>query len=44
MAVELYPNLNNDFLDPLVQPGPGSHMAAPCRVGYLAGCLRGEPP
>lgn len=44
MAVELNRDLNNDVFDPAIQPGCNSHMAAPCRVDYPAGCLPDEPP
>lgn len=40
--VELYPEFYNDVFGPLMQPGSSSHMAAPCRVGYLCNSLLGE--
>ena len=39
-----YPEFYNDVFGPIMQPGSSSHTAAPCRLGYLAHCLLGEPP
>ena len=44
MTVEFYPNIFNDVLGPIMQPGSSSHTAGPCRLGYLANCLLGERP
>lgn len=44
MSTELYPEFFNDVFGPVMQPGSSSHTAAPCRLGYLAGDLLGEPP
>lgn len=44
MSVELYPDFFNDVFGPIMQPGSSSHTAAPCRLGYLANGLLGEPP
>ena len=43
MAVAPYPEFFNDVFGPVMQPGSSSHTAGPCRLGYLAGCLLGEP-
>ncbi len=43
MAVQPYPEFYNDVFGPVMQPGSSSHTAGPCRLGYLAGCLLGEP-
>lgn len=43
MTVELYPDFFNDVFGPIMQPGSSSHTAAPCRLGYLARNLLGEP-
>ena len=43
MPVAAYPELFNDVFGPVMQPGSSSHMAGPCRLGYLAGHLLGEP-
>lgn len=40
--IELYPEFYNDVFGPLMQPGSSSHMAAPCRIGYLCNSLLGE--
>lgn len=40
--VELYPEFYNDVFGPLMQPGSSSHMAAPCRAGFLCNSLLGE--
>ena len=42
--VPLYPEFFNDVFGPVMQPGSSSHMAGPCRLGYLTACLLGEPP
>ncbi|MBQ3063077.1 MAG: L-serine ammonia-lyase, iron-sulfur-dependent, subunit alpha [Clostridia bacterium] len=39
---ELYPEFYNDVFGPIMQPGSSSHMAAPCRAGYLCNSLLGE--
>jgi L-serine dehydratase len=39
-----YPEFFNNVFGPIMQPGSSSHTAAPCRLGYLAHCLLGEPP
>ena len=44
MTVAPYPEFFNDVFGPVMQPGSSSHFAGPCRLGYLAGCLLGEPP
>jgi L-serine dehydratase len=43
VTVAPYPDLFNDVFGPVMQPGSSSHTAGPCRIGYLAGCLLGEP-
>ena len=43
MTVTPYPEFFNDVFGPVMQPGSSSHTAGPCRLGYLAGCLLGEP-
>ena len=43
MTVAPYPEFFNDVFGPVMQPGSSSHTAGPCRLGYLAGCLLGEP-
>jgi L-serine dehydratase len=43
MMVAPYPEFFNDVFGPVMQPGSSSHTAGPCRLGYLAGCLLGEP-
>ncbi len=43
MTIALYPEFFNDVFGPIMQPGSSSHTAAPCRLGYLANCLLGEP-
>jgi L-serine dehydratase len=43
VAVAPYPEFFNDVFGPVMQPGSSSHTAGPCRLGYLAGCLLGEP-
>ena len=43
MTVAQYPEFFNDVFGPVMQPGSSSHTAGPCRLGYLAGCLLGEP-
>ncbi|MCR4805678.1 MAG: L-serine ammonia-lyase, iron-sulfur-dependent, subunit alpha [Clostridia bacterium] len=40
--VQLYPEFYNDTFGPIMQPGSSSHMAAPCRMGYLCNSLLGE--
>lgn len=40
--IQLYPEFYNDVFGPLMQPGSSSHMAAPCRAGYLCNSLLGE--
>lgn len=40
--IELYPEYFNDVFGPISQPGSSSHMAGPCRAGYLAHSLLGE--
>lgn len=40
--IELYPEFYNDVFGPIMQPGSSSHMAAPCRAGYLCNSLLGE--
>ncbi len=42
--IETYPDLFNDVLGPIMQPGSSSHMAAPCRIGLLARSFLGESP
>jgi L-serine dehydratase len=44
VSVLSYPEFFNDVFGPVMQPGSSSHTAAPCRLGYLARCLLGEPP
>ena len=44
MTVAVYPEFFNDVFGPVMQPGSSSHFAGPCRLGYLAGALLGEPP
>lgn len=39
-----YPEFFNDVFGPIMQPGSSSHTAGPCRIGYLARSLLGEPP
>lgn len=39
----LYPEFFNDVFGPVMQPGSSSHTAGPCRLGYLAQSLLGEP-
>jgi len=41
--MNLYPELFNDVFGPIMQPGSSSHTAGPCRIGYLANSLLGEP-
>jgi L-serine dehydratase len=43
MTVAPYPEFFNDVFGPVMQPGSSSHTAGPCRLGFLAGCLLGEP-
>lgn len=43
MTVAPYPEFFNDVFGPVMQPGSSSHTAGPCRLGYLAGHLLGEP-
>jgi L-serine dehydratase len=43
VTVTPYPEFFNDVFGPVMQPGSSSHTAGPCRLGYLAGCLLGEP-
>ncbi len=43
MTVAPYPEFFNDVFGPVMQPGSSSHTAGPCRLGYLAGRLLGEP-
>lgn len=40
--IELYPEFYNDVFGPIMQPGSSSHMAAPCRAGYLCNSLLNE--
>lgn len=40
--IELYPEFYNDVFGPIMQPGSSSHMAAPCRAGYLCHSILGE--
>ena len=40
--VNLYPEFYNDVFGPIMQPGSSSHMAGPCRIGYLCNSLLGE--
>lgn len=40
--MKLYPEFYNDVFGPLMQPGSSSHMAAPCRAGYLCNSLLNE--
>lgn len=40
--VALYPDFYNDVFGPIMQPGSSSHMAAPCRMGYMCNSLLGE--
>ena len=42
-GVPPYPEFFNDVFGPVMQPGSSSHTAGPCRLGYLAGSLLGEP-
>jgi L-serine dehydratase len=44
MSIPIYPEFFNDVFGPIMQPGSSSHTAAPCRLGYLARSLLGEPP
>ena len=39
--IKLYPEFYNDVFGPIMQPGSSSHMAAPCRAGYLCNSLLG---
>ena len=39
--IKLYPEFFNDVFGPIMQPGSSSHMAAPCRAGYLCNSLLG---
>ena len=39
---DLYPEFFNDVFGPITQPGSSSHMAGPCRAGFLANSLLGE--
>jgi L-serine dehydratase len=43
VIVAPYPEFFNDVFGPVMQPGSSSHTAGPCRLGYLAHCLLGEP-
>jgi L-serine dehydratase len=43
MSISSYPEFYNDVFGPIMQPGSSSHTAAPCRLGYLASSLLGEP-
>ena len=43
MAAEPYPEFFNDVFGPVMQPGSSSHTAGPCRMGFLAADLLGEP-
>jgi len=43
VTVAPYPEFFNDVFGPVMQPGSSSHTAGPCRLGYLAGHLLGEP-
>ena len=40
--IGLYPEFYNDVFGPIMQPGSSSHMAAPCRAGYLCNSILGE--
>ena len=40
--IQLYPEFYNDVFGPIMQPGSSSHMAAPCRAGYLCNSLLNE--
>ena len=40
--IKLYPEFFNDVFGPIMQPGSSSHMAAPCRAGYLCNSLLGD--
>ncbi len=40
--IDLYPEFYNDVFGPIMQPGSSSHMAGPCRGGYLCYSLLGE--
>jgi L-serine dehydratase len=44
VSIPSYPDLFNDVFGPIMQPGSSSHTAAPCRIGFLAYSLLGEPP
>ena len=39
--VDLYPEFYNDVFGPIMAPGSSSHMAAPCRAGYMCISLLG---
>ena len=39
--VDLYPEFYNDVFGPIMAPGSSSHMAAPCRAGYMCNSLLG---
>jgi len=41
--IPVYPEFFNDVFGPVMQPGSSSHTAGPCRMGYLAADLLGEP-
>ena len=40
--MNIYPEFYNDVFGPIMQPGSSSHMAGPCRAGYLCSSLLGE--
>jgi L-serine dehydratase len=40
--ITLYPEFFNDVFGPVMQPGSSSHLAGPCRLGWLARSLLGE--
>jgi L-serine dehydratase len=42
--IPLYPEFFNDVFGPVMQAGSSSHMAGPCRLGYMAHTLLGETP
>ena len=42
--VAYYPEFFNDVFGPIMQPGSSSHTAGPCRIGYMAHQLLGNPP
>ena len=44
MPIPSYPEFFNDVFGPIMQPGSSSHTAGPCRIGFLARSLLGEPP